>query len=142
MYTTQQLLDYINTGHQQLYGDNLRQMVEQLPTLHNIQMNINKQCEHDWQSWTDDAKQTVAVIGLAEEAGEVAGIYKRVLRNFPKDAARTTPTCWREEMGDVLWYWMAICNQFGLDAEQIWCENIIKLEARYGKGHTKLDATK
>jgi NTP pyrophosphatase (non-canonical NTP hydrolase) len=69
-----------------------------------------------------------AVCGLAEEAGEVSGLLKRVIYrdiNVPIDR-------WVEELGDTLWYWLATVDALGLDPQQVFELNKEKLEARYG----------
>lgn len=71
-------------------------------------------------------------LGLVEEAGEVAGLMKRVHRNLPKDRERATRENFIDEMGDVLWYLTACCFIHKTSLEEVWEHNKKKLEERYG----------
>lgn len=76
-----------------------------------------------------------AVCGLAEEAGEVAGLLKReVYKRQPQPIDR-----WKEELGDVLWYLCETANQKGLTIEEIFEYNRAKLKVRYGDWEAKKD---
>ena len=68
------------------------------------------------------------VCGLAEEAGEVAGLLKReVFRDNPQPRER-----WCEELGDTMWYLVATATVLDISLDEIWEYNIRKLEERYG----------
>lgn len=70
-----------------------------------------------------------ACLGLAEEAGEVAGLATRELwKQIPQ-----TPDAWLEELGDVLWYLTAAAACQGYTLEDLYNYNVKKLEDRYGK---------
>nr|DAM75430.1 MAG TPA: NTP-PPase-like protein [Caudoviricetes sp.] len=70
-----------------------------------------------------------ACLGLAEEAGEVAGLATRELwKQIPQD-----PDHWLEELGDVLWYLTAAAACRGYTLEDLYNYNVKKLEDRYGK---------
>lgn len=70
-----------------------------------------------------------AVCGLTEEAGEVAGLLKREVfreNEIPKER-------WIEELGDVLWYLIAVAKERGLTLDEIFMYNQIKCTERYGE---------
>ena len=70
-----------------------------------------------------------ACLGLAEEAGEVAGLATRELcKQIPQN-----PDHWLEELGDVLWYLTAAAACQGYTLEDLYNYNVKKLEDRYGK---------
>ena len=70
-----------------------------------------------------------ACLGLAEEAGEVAGLATRELwKQIPQN-----PEHWLEELGDVLWYLTAAAACRGYTLEDLYNYNVKKLEDRYGK---------
>ena len=73
--------------------------------------------------------QSFAVMGLNEEAGEVAGL---ACRECYKDIAMPRYK-WLEELGDVLWYLTAATMAKGLTLEELWKYNVEKLEGRYGE---------
>ena len=69
-----------------------------------------------------------AVCGLTEEAGEVAGLLKReVFRGNEIPTER-----WVEELGDVLWYLIAVAKEKGLNLDEIFEYNQKKCYERYG----------
>ena len=73
--------------------------------------------------------QSFAVMGLNEEAGEVAGLacrecYKSI--GMPRYK-------WLEELGDVLLYLTAATIAKGYTLEELWNYNVEKLEGRYGE---------
>ena len=73
--------------------------------------------------------QSFAVMGLNEEAGEVAGLATRELwKQIPQN-----PEHWLEELGDVLWYLRAAAACRGYTLEDLYNYNVKKLEDRYGK---------
>ncbi|HIK38150.1 MAG: nucleoside triphosphate pyrophosphohydrolase family protein [Geminocystis sp.] len=67
-------------------------------------------------------------LGLASEAGEVGGVVKKYLR---KDCDfETAREKLKRELGDVLWYWARLCDELGLEVEQVLSANMEKLSAR------------
>lgn len=66
-------------------------------------------------------------LGLANEAGEVLGKIKKVLRD--KDGVFTPETnqAIGDEIGDVLWYMAALARDLNLSLEDIADRNIAKL---------------
>lgn len=68
------------------------------------------------------------VMGLLEEAGEVAGVFKRMLRgDYDMDMAGTKL---HKELGDILWYLSQIAYDNGWKLSDIAKENLSKLEDR------------
>jgi NTP pyrophosphatase (non-canonical NTP hydrolase) len=78
------------------------------------------------------------VMGLAEEAGEVAGVMKRFHRgdeNYcPKFGSKVLSNFGEEklkdEIGDVLWYIAMIADELGVTLEEVAQRNINKLADR------------
>ena len=67
-------------------------------------------------------------LGLASEAGEVSGVVKKYIRqDFTLDVAQEKL---RKELGDVMWYWVRLCDELGLDPQQVMSDNINKLQNR------------
>lgn len=68
------------------------------------------------------------VMGLLEEAGEVAAIFKRLLRgDYGPDIAATKL---HKELGDILWYVSQIAGDNDWTLEDVAKTNIEKLESR------------
>lgn len=104
-----------------------------MTTLASIQKEIERQIIRDYSERPTEEVKRIMFLGLAEEAGEVAGLMKRVLRDFLKDRERATKEHFIEEMGDVLWYLTACCLACETSLEEIWEYNIKKLQERYGQ---------
>jgi len=95
-------------------------------------MNIN-----DYQKWTlttavyPDAGKggfneiNYLVLGLASEAGEVAGKLKKIIRGDD-----VPPESFVSEVSDTLWYLARICTVLGISVEDLAAFNHNKLEAR------------
>lgn len=101
--------------------------------LADIQSEIQRQMTRDFGEKSFEDVKHMVFLGLVEEAGEVAGLMKRVLRDFPKDRKRATPEHFIEEMGDVLWYLTACCIVSGTSLDELWEYNLKKLKERYGE---------
>ena len=67
-------------------------------------------------------------MGLLEESGEVAGVFKRLIRgDYSPDVATTKL---HKELGDILWYLSQIAYDNGWKLSEIADGNIDKLEGR------------
>jgi NTP pyrophosphatase (non-canonical NTP hydrolase) len=73
------------------------------------------------------------VMGLAGEAGEVANLVKKQVR----DLQRANATEVALELGDVLWYVTRIAEYFGFSLEDIAQMNIQKLAERYKQANDR-----
>lgn len=72
------------------------------------------------------------IMGLIEETGEVAGVFKRMLRgDFDPDMAATKL---HKELGDVLWYLSQIAYDNGWKLSEVAKANLDKLESRSIRG--------
>jgi NTP pyrophosphatase (non-canonical NTP hydrolase) len=69
-------------------------------------------------------------LGLAEEAGEVAGKIAKALRDKKADFDSKFKDELKKELGDVLWFVAELCTQFNLDLEDVAKSNIEKLCSR------------
>ena len=74
------------------------------------------------------------VLGLTEEAGEVAGKIKKILRDDNGVISEEKKQEIKKELGDVLWYLTAECNELGLSLEEVVEENIKKMFGRRERG--------
>lgn len=72
-------------------------------------------------------------LGLAGEAGEVIELIKKSLYHG-KDLDKSALS---KELGDVLWYIAAICEQTGISLDDVAEQNVAKLANRYPNGFVK-----
>ena len=78
-----------------------------------------------------DALEYLA-LGLNDEAGEVAGAYKKYLRgDYDEDELRERI---EGEAGDVLWYWARLLDEMDLTASDVMDKNADKLFDRKDRG--------
>ncbi|NCE64119.1 nucleotide pyrophosphohydrolase [Pseudoflavonifractor sp. 524-17] len=70
-----------------------------------------------------------SVLGLASEAGEVAGIFQKKYQGHKID-----PEHLEKEIGDCLWMIAEACTALGWKMETVMQTNIEKLKARYPNG--------
>jgi NTP pyrophosphatase (non-canonical NTP hydrolase) len=71
-----------------------------------------------------------AGLGLSGESGEVADEIKKLYRDGEGFTAHRMDNL-HEELGDVLWYVAACCNELGFDMEEVAKANLEKLQKRY-----------
>jgi len=73
-----------------------------------------------------------SVLGLAGEAGEVAQIMKRAIRDSMPDDVLIAKM--RDELGDCLWYIAEAAGAFGFNLSDIAQANLDKLAGRQSRG--------
>ena len=73
-------------------------------------------------------------LGLCGESGEVAEKVKKALRDNNGQFTEETKQELIKEIGDVMWYVVAILNDIGSDLESCMSINITKLESRAKRG--------
>lgn len=76
-------------------------------------------------------------LGLASEAGEVAGKVKKIIRGDNPQADTTDALA--AELGDVLWYLSELATHLNLDLDDIATGNLDKLAGRANTGKLKGD---
>ena len=82
------------------------------------------------------------VIGLMNEAGEVGGVYKKMIRSrtdltTPNKDGVTVEDRLVDELGDVLWYLTRLCDVLDLDISDLMSENMHKLFGKMSKEDMK-----
>lgn len=73
-------------------------------------------------------------LGLANEAGEVAGKIKKVFRDKDGEISDETRQALKAELGDVLWYLAQVATELELSLDEIAEHNIAKLYDRQERG--------
>ena len=84
--------------------------------------------------YAEDHRVIYPALGLASEAGEVAGKIKKVLRDEAGDFARAPVEAIKDELGDVLWYVAVLAGDLGLSLDEIAASNLAKLGSRHDRG--------
>lgn len=73
-------------------------------------------------------------LGLLNEAGELAGKIKKVLRDKGGKISKGEVKRLKGELGDVLWYFTQVCTELGLTLEEVAESNLDKLFDRQKRG--------
>ncbi len=79
------------------------------------------------------------VLGLANEAGEVAGKIKKVFRDKGGEISAETREALQSELGDVLWYLAQVCTELEISLDEVAESNIAKLFDRQARGKIRGD---
>ncbi|HEU5103060.1 MAG TPA: nucleoside triphosphate pyrophosphohydrolase family protein [Roseiflexaceae bacterium] len=104
--------------------------------------------KQDFETYQRESRKTWGVIpvdhpivyptlGLANEAGEVAGKIKKIFRDkggLIEDADRQAL---KYELGDVLWYLTQICTELDLTLQEVAAANLEKLFSRQARGQIR-----
>ena len=77
------------------------------------------------------------VLGLVNEAGEVAGKIKKVFRDKDGQISEEIRDALKAELGDVLWYLAQVATELDLSLDEIAEYNIDKLMDRLERGKIK-----
>lgn len=96
---------------------------------------FQKVVEHTWnQNMSGDECKTHAVLTLVTEAAEVADIWKKYkFSNRPDKPTEVDLDHLQDEVGDVLYGVLAVCNEFGIEPGECMRLTTRKLMARYNK---------
>lgn len=81
-------------------------------------------------------------LGLANEAGEVAGKVKKIFRDRGGVITPEDREALKYELGDVLWYLAQICTELDLTLEEVAAANIEKLFSRLERDAIRGDGDK
>jgi NTP pyrophosphatase (non-canonical NTP hydrolase) len=102
----------------------------------------------DFQTYQRESRKTWGVIpmdhpivyptlGLANEAGEVAGKIKKIFRDRGGVIGDEDRQALKYELGDVLWYLTQICTELNLTLEEVAAANLEKLFSRLERGQIR-----
>jgi len=78
-------------------------------------------------------------LGLANEAGEVAGKVKKIFRDKGGEINAETRETLASELGDVLWYLAQVCTELEISLDEVAEHNLAKLLDRQRRGKIRGD---
>jgi NTP pyrophosphatase (non-canonical NTP hydrolase) len=85
------------------------------------------------------ARYIYPVLGLTNEAGEVAGKIKKIWRDKAGVVGDAEREALRGELGDVLWYLAQVCTDLDLSLDDVASANLKKLFDRMERGKLQGD---
>ena|SRR5690348_7605599 len=95
---------------------------------------------NEYQDWTEktaiypkNAGLAYTIIGLASEVGEVAGKFKKCLRDDNAVLTEERKQQLIDELGDVMWYVARIAAELKIPLEDVIQRNHDKLEDRLNR---------
>ena len=74
------------------------------------------------------------ILGLVGEAGEVAGKWKKVIRDDNGFLSSLAAIALADELADVLWYVARAADELGYSLEELAQKNLDKLNSRAERG--------
>ena len=77
------------------------------------------------------------VMGLSEEAGEVAGKFAKAIRDCNGKIDNERKEAIVKELGDVTWFVAELCTLLNVSMEEVMQKNIDKLTSRRDRGVIK-----
>jgi NTP pyrophosphatase (non-canonical NTP hydrolase) len=99
---------------------------------------------NEYQAWSEktaiypkDASMAYVILGLTNEAGEVAGKYKKCIRDDGGILTAERRVQLIDEAGDVCWYLARLAEELGTTLEDIMQRNHDKLEDRLARNVIK-----
>ena len=96
--------------------------------------NYQRASRKTWSLIHTDHPIVYPTLGLANEAGEVAGKIKKIFRDKGGVIGDAERDALKGELGDVLWYLAQICTELGLSLDEVAAANLEKLASRQERG--------
>lgn len=96
--------------------------------------DYQQQSRKTWNLVHTDHLIVYPTLGLANEAGEVAGKVKKIFRDKNGVISEEDRQALKGELGDVLWYLAQICTELNLTLEEVAQANLEKLFSRLERG--------
>jgi NTP pyrophosphatase (non-canonical NTP hydrolase) len=99
-------------------------------------MNFNEYQEKaaSTKNYPDNIGLGYAALGLTGEAGEVANKIKKVYRDNQGELSESSAQAIADELGDVLWYVSAMCDEIGVPLGEVAMRNLDKVASRKERG--------
>jgi NTP pyrophosphatase (non-canonical NTP hydrolase) len=99
-----------------------------------MQLDAYQEAARRTAIYEDRHKVIYPALGLASEAGEVAGKVKKTLRDRGGAFDAEQIEALKDELGDVLWYVAVLAADLGLSLDAIAEGNVAKLASRQQRG--------
>lgn len=104
-----------------------------------MDLNEYQQAARETAIYSQQYIVTYPALGLAGEAGEVCEKIKKMLRDDNGVLTDERKAMLEKELGDVAWYLANLASDLGLNLDDIFSNNIKKLQSRKERGVLKGD---
>ncbi len=101
--------------------------------------DYQRESRKTWNLVLTDHPIVYPTLGLANEAGEVAGKVKKIFRDKGGQISEPDRQALKQELGDVLWYLAQICTELNLTLEEVAEANLEKLFSRLERNQIRGD---
>ena len=138
------------TWNEVLMAENMRRAADYLSEMKKEKEQIMDMDKYQTESlktavYPSSQGQVYTALGLANEAGEVAGVVKKIIRDDANlnmsitrhEVARMNQEKIKAELGDVLWYLAAVAKEYNLKMSDVAQYNLDKLKDRAERGVIK-----
>ena len=95
-----------------------------------------KKFTQDTAQYPKEREMDYLMIGLANEVGELLGKYKKMIRG---DETKQSFAGWVGELGDIMWYFVRICDVLDVTLYEVMVQNVDKLNKRMKRNIIKGD---
>jgi len=92
--------------------------------------SYQRESRKTWNLIHTDHPIVYPTLGLANEAGEVAGKVKKIFRDHGGAISAEDREALKQELGDVLWYLAQICTELDVSLQEVAEANLEKLFSR------------
>lgn len=102
-----------------------------------LSFNDYQRLAHDTAIYPAERAVEYVALGLASEAGEVAGKIKKQIRDGREwNGAQRADHRYAivSELGDILWYIAELCSIYNIPLEDVAQHNVDKLQSRAQRG--------
>lgn len=104
-------------------------------------MNIKEYQNYVREHSSYKYNKKLAYIALVEEVGEVGGVIKKSaiyedMSKFIEKYGMSVEDKIVDELGDCLWQYINLLNQYNLDLQDVLDANVVKLNNRHGSNKT------
>lgn len=99
-----------------------------------MDFNLFQQEAYKTAVYPRDVALAYVSLGLTSEAGEVAGLVKKMYRDDGGNLTEVRKQQIIAETSDVLWYCAALCTELGVDMSDVAQYNLDKLRSRQERG--------
>jgi NTP pyrophosphatase (non-canonical NTP hydrolase) len=102
--------------------------------MENLTFKQYQELSSDTRIYPEKFKVIYPALGLSGEVGETLELVKKALRDEDGNFSDERLTNLHKEIGDIIWYMAALCEDLGFDFGTVAAQNLEKLQSRKTRG--------